>query len=71
MIAIGNSREPKLVGAALIGLKSPSPLVRGAAAWALAQLDSARAKFLASTALAEEHDENVRTEWLGIMSDDT
>ena len=45
MIAIGNSREPKLVGSALIGLELPSPLIRGAAVWALAQLDGARANF--------------------------
>ena len=71
MIAIGNSRQPKLVGSALIGLESSSPLIRGAAVWALAQLDGARANCLASTALATEYDEDVRTEWLGVMSDDT
>jgi epoxyqueuosine reductase len=71
MIAIGNSREPKLIASALIGLESPSPLIRGAAVWALAQLDGARANCLASTALATEHDKDVRTEWLDVMSDDT
>ncbi|MGC2777588.1 MAG: HEAT repeat domain-containing protein, partial [Bradyrhizobium sp.] len=42
----------------------PDPLVRGAAAWALAQLLVPTAfAALAATALASETDENVRAEW--------
>jgi epoxyqueuosine reductase len=38
MIAIGNSRDPALIGAARAQLAAPSPLVRAMAVWALARL---------------------------------
>ena len=41
-IAIGNSGEPRLVASLLPLLEDASPLVRGAAIWALARLDPAR-----------------------------
>ena len=64
LIAIGNSGEGALAGEAERLLADESPLVRGAAVWALAQLVE-RAQFdaLASMALATEADANVRAEW--------
>jgi len=64
LIAIGNSGDATLVTSAERLLADPSPLVRGAAVWALAQLllPEAFAK-LATTALLAEHDETVRDEW--------
>jgi len=45
-------------------LGDASPLVRGAAVWALEQLVS-RDEFatIKSAAIADEHDESVRAEW--------
>jgi epoxyqueuosine reductase len=64
LIAIGNSGDATLVTRAERLLADPSPLVRGAAIWALAQLlpPEAFAKF-ATAALPAEHDESVREEW--------
>ncbi|WP_407160723.1 tRNA epoxyqueuosine(34) reductase QueG [Bradyrhizobium sp. STM 3557] len=64
LIAIGNSDDPTLVASAERLLADPSPLVRGAAVWALAQLlpPEAFAK-LATTALPSEQDQSVRDEW--------
>ena len=42
LIAIGNSADPSLAGEAEHLLGDPSPLVRGAAIWALGRLDAAR-----------------------------
>ncbi len=66
LIAIGNSGDPALVASAERLLADPSPLVRGAAVWALAQL-LPRETFvkLAAKALPGEHDESVRDEWRG------
>lgn len=64
LIAIGNSGDATLAPAAERLAADPDPLVRGAAAWALAQLLSPTAfAALAATALASETDENVRAEW--------
>jgi epoxyqueuosine reductase len=64
LIAIGNSNEPALAVEAERLLEDHSPLVRGAAIWALAQLKGA-AEFaaLASEAVRTEGDETVRGEW--------
>src|SRR5581483_5231375 len=43
LIAIGNSNEPELVAPAVALLGDASPLVRGAAIWALQRLDRERA----------------------------
>lgn len=64
MIAAGNSGDAALIGPARRCLEDASPLVRGAAVWALSRLMS-RADFLA---LAEAYrsadmDEDVRAEW--------
>jgi epoxyqueuosine reductase len=69
LIAIGNSNDPALAVEARHLLKDDSPLVRGAAAWALSQLIG-REQFLslAEDALRAENDETVRAEWAGAFS---
>jgi epoxyqueuosine reductase len=64
LIAIGNSNERALVVEAERLLDDDSPLVRGAAVWALSQLLE-RKEFLARAAKAirSEPDETVRAEW--------
>ncbi len=64
LIAIGNSKDAALAEAATGLLGDDSPLVRGAAVWALSQL-LAREPFeaFASKAMAAEADETVRDEW--------
>jgi epoxyqueuosine reductase len=64
LIAIGNSEDGALAGEARRLLTDNSPLVRGAAAWALSQL-LARQEFeaLAARAIRSEADETVRAEW--------
>jgi len=64
LIAIGNSGDAGLAPAAERLLGDQSPLVRGAAVWALAQLLDRRAfEALAVKRLAVEADESVRAEW--------
>ena len=64
LIAIGNSGMPALAVAAERLLDDQSPLVRGAAVWALSQLmERQRFAALASRAFGTERDESVRTEW--------
>jgi epoxyqueuosine reductase len=64
LIAIGNSNDVVLAVEAERLLDDESPLVRGAAVWALSQLKE-RAEFaaLASDAIRNERDETVRAEW--------
>jgi epoxyqueuosine reductase len=64
LIAIGNSNDRALVNEAERLLDDESPLVRGAAVWALSQL-TARAEFeaRAAKALSVEPDKSVRAEW--------
>jgi epoxyqueuosine reductase len=64
LIAIGNSGQGALAQEAERLLGDESPLVRGAAVWALGQLVE-RTQFdaLAAKALATEADASVRTEW--------
>ncbi|HEY4192557.1 MAG TPA: tRNA epoxyqueuosine(34) reductase QueG [Mesorhizobium sp.] len=68
LIAAGNSSDPALVPSVRTLMGDGSPLVRGAAVWALSQLvpageftDSAKAGLLS------EHDDEVRGEWLAAM----
>jgi epoxyqueuosine reductase len=64
LIAIGNAGEPQLADEAERLLADASPLVRGAAAWALSQLlEPAVFAALAQRALGRESDETVRAEW--------
>jgi epoxyqueuosine reductase len=64
LIAIGNSNDRAFVHEAERLLNDESPLVRGAAVWALSQL-TAREEFeaRAAKALSVEPDETVRAEW--------
>jgi epoxyqueuosine reductase len=64
LIAIGNSNDKALAIEAERLLDDESPLVRGAAVWAMSQLVT-REKFesLAANAMGTERDETVRNEW--------
>jgi epoxyqueuosine reductase len=62
LIAIGNSGDPALASSAERLLSDPSPLVRGAAVWALGRLDPSRAATLAP-AHADDADSAVAEEW--------
>jgi epoxyqueuosine reductase len=70
LIAIGNSADRDLADIAKELLADASPLVRGAAVWAVSQL-LARGAFIAvaATALATETDERVRAEWRAALED--
>jgi epoxyqueuosine reductase len=62
MIAIGNSGDAALADAARRALDDASPLVRGAAVWALSRLLPPEA-FAALARTVQESDEDVRREW--------
>ncbi|WP_396594076.1 tRNA epoxyqueuosine(34) reductase QueG [Brevundimonas sp. R86498] len=66
LYAIGNSGDPALVGAAERLLNDPSPLVRGAAVWALSRLDPNGFTNQREVRLGREEDEAVRAEWHGL-----
>jgi epoxyqueuosine reductase len=64
LIAIGNSNDTSLATEAERLLDDESPLVRGAAVWALSQLIEREAfEARVSNAIASEPDETVRAEW--------
>jgi epoxyqueuosine reductase len=63
LIAIGNSNDNALAVAAGRLLDDESPLVRGAAVWALSQLTREEFEGRAAKALNAEPDEAVRAEW--------
>ncbi|HYA74069.1 MAG TPA: tRNA epoxyqueuosine(34) reductase QueG [Roseiarcus sp.] len=64
MIAIGNSRDPALIGAAQAQLAAPSPLVRAMAVWALARLCPVEEfSGLAREYAEAERDADVAREW--------
>jgi epoxyqueuosine reductase len=64
LIAIGNSGDAALAEEAMRLLDDESPLVRGAAVWALSQLLEREAfSKLAARAVSAESDETVRAEW--------
>jgi epoxyqueuosine reductase len=60
LVAIGNSRAPSLAAAAAARLSDGSPVVRGAAVWALSRLTSAAAFAALRRADADRH---VEEEW--------
>lgn len=62
LIAIGNSADVALVDAAERLLDDPAPVVRGAAVWALAQLDPARAILLHR----DDDNADVAAEWAAL-----
>lgn len=66
--ALGNSGDPKLADAVRLRLDDASPLVRGAAAWALSRLAPHEAAALAAGRLGSETDADVRTEWATIVT---
>jgi epoxyqueuosine reductase len=64
LIAIGNASNGALASEAERLLDDKSPLVRGAAAWALSQLmGAAEFEALAADRIGAEPDESVRAEW--------
>ncbi|MEL6363222.1 MAG: tRNA epoxyqueuosine(34) reductase QueG [Pseudomonadota bacterium] len=63
MIAIGNSGAARFVPDCVTALDDASPLVRGAAVWALAQLDLEKARAEKSARAVSEPDKDVRAEW--------
>ncbi len=65
LIAVGNSGDKALVPLVESRLGDPEPVVRGAAAWALRELDPERAKALRDKALAGETEPEVVAEWSG------
>jgi epoxyqueuosine reductase len=68
LIAIGNSGDAGLADEAERLLGDPSPLVRGAAVWALGQLDRDRLASLAVTRRLAENDVLVREEWTAVLA---
>ncbi len=69
LIAIGNSGEPALAEMARCCLGDPSPLVRGAAVWALARLLPAE-DIRRSAPATPDSEESVRDEWRFALADD-
>jgi epoxyqueuosine reductase len=63
LIAIGNSGETSLAGAAQERLRDESPLVRGAAVWALSRLAPALFERLRGEYAPGEADDGAREEW--------
>ncbi len=63
LIAIGNSGEAGLASAARARLRDESPLVRGAAVWALSRLSPALFARLRAEYARDEGDDDVRAEW--------
>jgi epoxyqueuosine reductase len=71
LIAIGNSGDAALASEAERLLDDYSPLVRGAAVWALGRLDQDRLVSLAPAHRATEYDRVVQQEWraaLGVLT---
>ena len=69
LIAIGNSADAILAVEAERLLNDASPLVRGAAIWALSQsMEPAQFEALALDRSSHELDQNARTEWLTGLS---
>jgi epoxyqueuosine reductase len=67
LVAIGNSGETALADEAERLIADPSPVVRGAAIWALGRLDPARLKHYAELGDAES-DPAVREEWQAALA---
>jgi epoxyqueuosine reductase len=63
LIAIGNSADVSLAADAERLLTDESPLVRGAAVWALSKLAPERLRIAAQSLQPREQDESVREEW--------
>ncbi|MBY0509959.1 MAG: HEAT repeat domain-containing protein, partial [Rhodospirillaceae bacterium] len=63
LTAAGNSGDASFGDVVEKLLSDESPLVRGAAVWALQRLSSARAANMRESYLAREADDTVRAEW--------
>ena len=70
LIAIGNSNDTALSKSANARLNDASPLVRGAAVWALSRLlEKEMFKQLAEHHMTSERDDGVRAEWQTAVTD--
>jgi epoxyqueuosine reductase len=69
LIAIGNSGDARLIPAAETALADPSPLVRGAAVWALSRLMPRGDFAVLAERQAHETDDEVRDEWNAALKD--
>jgi epoxyqueuosine reductase len=67
LIAIGNCGDPTRASHAEQLLDDASPLVRGAAVWALGRLDRARLAGQADARRAAESDPHVSDEWAAAL----
>ncbi len=67
-IAIGNSGDEALIEAAVLLIETGGALTRGAAVWALARLDHARAAREAGQRKPAEPDVEVQAEWEAVLS---
>ena len=67
-IAIGNSGDATLAAEAERLLGDASPLVRGAAVWALGRLDARRLNAIAAPYRDRETDESVQEEWRAVLA---
>ncbi|CAM5568519.1 epoxyqueuosine reductase [Aquamicrobium terrae] len=70
LVAAGNSGDICLVPQVRMLLADPSPLVRGAAVWALSRLALEEVRAAARASLAAETDEDVRAEWRAALADE-
>jgi epoxyqueuosine reductase len=68
LIAIGNSGDASLAPETERLLDDPSPMVRGAAVWALSQLNPKHLAALAATWMQSETDPDVLSEWTAISA---
>jgi epoxyqueuosine reductase len=68
LIAIGNSGDQSFVAEAERLLGDPSPLIRGAAVWALGRLDRDRLARIAPAHRSTETDALVQEEWAAMLS---
>jgi len=72
LVAAGNSGDASIADMVIPHLESPSPLVRGMAVWALAQLlDSGSLRALARLHRPKEADADVLAEWDGLAMRDS
>ena len=69
LIAIGNSGDADLAAPAERLLDDESPLVRGAAVWALGRLDRDRLRQCAKTRRDKEADPDLRAEWAAALGE--
>ncbi|WP_205007903.1 tRNA epoxyqueuosine(34) reductase QueG [Sphingosinithalassobacter portus] len=63
LIAAGNSGNAALIECVVARTSDASPVVRGAAIWALGRLDLARWQAMRDSCAAQEEDAEVRAEW--------